>query len=537
MTLPAALTAQSDANKKQEPPQPDYVIRATTRLVILDIVAVDAKGNTVTDLKPEEIQILENGKEQIKRDFTFLHPDAEHAPQRVVLHLPPDVYTNVPQYKGNSSFNIILFDVLNTHFENIGYAQDKIVSYLDKHPPTEPTALYALGNKLWLLHDFTTDAHALRESIAKFKGQGAKLVNASPDEGKTYTRKSTFMTISGDRQGATLDAFRSLARIMSAYPGRKNLIWVSESFVVDTMSAVGADHGPQFLAPALRYMEETSDAMMEAQIAIYPIDAGGLSADISRPMLNNFESHNSMKEMADRTGGKAFINRNDLDLGIQSSIDDGSSYYTTSYQPQNKTWDGKLRNIELKCSRPGVKLRYRKGYYAVNTASHPPSKQEIKDTSMDFANSLDPALPVSTAILFQAQIVPPSEKTANKSVINFNIDPRMVSFERKDDGLEHAEVSCIAWAYPVKGKPVGSGGGTVKAALDEPTFKKVMQAALPCRQTIELPAGNYMLRLGVIDQSTKHMGALTAWLTVPEQTPPAGAPNVAPKPAETTQQQ
>jgi len=88
--------------------------------------------------------------------------------------------------------------------------------------------------------------------LAKFKGQGAKLVTASPDEGKTYTRKSTFMTMGGNGQGTTLEAFRALARIMSAYPGRKNLIWVSESFVVDTMSAVGASGGPQFLAPAVR---------------------------------------------------------------------------------------------------------------------------------------------------------------------------------------------------------------------------------------------------------------------------------------------
>jgi len=46
-----------------------------------------------------------------------------------------------------------------------------------------------------------------------------------------------------------------------------------------------------------------------------------------------------------------------------------------------------------------------------------------------------------------------------------------------------------------------------------------MQGRAALRQTMELPAGNYMLRLGVIDQTTKHIGALTAWLTVPEQTP------------------
>jgi hypothetical protein len=220
--------------------------------------------------------------------------------------------------------------------------------------------------------------------------------------------------------------------------------------------------------------------------------------------------------MADRTGGKAFTNRNDLDFGIRDSIDDGSSYYTTSYQPVNKSVDGRLRKIEVKCSRPGVKLRYRKGYYATNFISHVGTRQDERETSIDLAQSLDPDLPVATALLFKAQIIPPSDKNGNKAVINFNVDPHMVLFERGEDGLEHAKVSCVAWAYPVKGRPVSSGGGTVNAALDEQTFNKVMNTAVPCRQTIDLPPGNYMLRLGVIDQSTMHIGALTAWLTIPD---------------------
>jgi hypothetical protein len=98
-------------------------------------------------------------------------------------------------------------------------------------------------------------------------------------------------------------------------------------------------------------------------------------------------------------------------------------------------------------------------------------------------------------------------------------------FTRADDGLQHAEVSCIAWAFPVNGKPVGSGGGTVKAAVDAATFSKLMQSAMPCNQSLELQPGNYMLRLGVIDQVTKRIGALTAWVTVPGQEPePAAKP-------------
>ena len=510
------------------PKPPEYVYRTTTRLVILDVVATDAQGRTVPDLKPDEVQIFENGKEQTKRDFSFLHPDPQQAAQLVNLHLPPDIYTNVQQYKGNSSYNIILLDVLNTSFPSLAYAHDQLLKYLDTTPPSQPTAIFALGNKLWMLHDFTTDHEALKESIRKFKGQGSQLVTASPDDGK-YKHKSTFGTMGVDHVWATLDAFRSMARIMSAYKGRKNLIWLSESFVVDTMPNMEPKYGPLLMDEYSREVEQMSDALMEAQIAIYPIDPAGITGNVFRPMLNRYGAQSSLREMAERTGGRAFMNSNDLDLGIRTSIDDGSNYYTTSYTPANKTWDGKMRKIEVKTTRPGVKLRYRQGYYAVDPSILPGNKKEIKQTSIDFAQALDPDLPVSTGLLFQAKVVPPSAATRNKVLVRFAVDPRTIAFDKKEDGLEYAELSCIAWAFPVKGKPIGSGGGTVNAKLDAETFKKVMQSALPCNQSVDLVPGNYMLRLGVIDHKSNRIGALTGWVTVPEQTqaviqPPAANP-------------
>jgi VWFA-related protein len=508
--------------------QPEYVFRSTTRLVILDVVATDAQGRTVSDLKPEEVQIFENGKEQTKRDFSFLSPNPEQAAQLVSLHLPPDVYTNAQQYKGNSSYNIILLDVLNTSFPNLAYAHDELIKYLDHTPPSQPTAIFALGNKLWMLHDFTTDHEALKESIRKFKGQGSQLVTTAVDDPKGYKHKSTFTTAGSDRVWTTLDAFRSMARIMSSYKGRKNLIWISESFVVDTMPNMQPSRGPLYMDEYSREVEQMSDALMEAQIAVYPLDPAGLSGDAFRPMLNRFGSQSSLREMAERTGGQAFINRNDLDVGIRTSIDDGSSYYTTSYTPANKTWDGKMRKIEVKSTRPGVKLRYREGYYAFDPSVLQGSKKEVKQTSIDFAQALDPDLAASTGLLFQAQVLSPSAATHDKVLVKFAVDPHTVVFNRTEDGLEHAEVSCIAWAFPVKGKAIGSGGGTVNAKLDAETFQKVMKSAVPCSQSLDLTPGNYMLRLGVIDQASKRIGALTAWVTVPDQaenTAQASAPS------------
>src|SRR4051794_10957839 len=232
------LYSQTEQSQESKPAgdqkPPEYVYRTTTRLVILDLVATDAQGRTVSDLKPEEVQVFENGKEQAKRDFSFLHPDTQQTAQLVNLHLPSDVYTNVREYKGNSSYNIILFDVLNTSFPSLAYAHDQLIKYLDTTPPNQPTAIFALGNKLWLLHDFTTDHEALKESIRKFKGQGSQLITTSPDDEKAYKRKSTFTTAGADQVWTTLEAFKSLGRIMNAYKGRKNLLWISESFVVDT---------------------------------------------------------------------------------------------------------------------------------------------------------------------------------------------------------------------------------------------------------------------------------------------------------------
>jgi VWFA-related protein len=513
--FPFLVCAQTDRQ------QPEYVYKSQTRIVVFDIVATDAKGKIVSDLKPDEVQIFEDKKEQRKGNFSFHEPDKAGVHPDVDFHLPPDVFTNEPQYKGNSSFNIILFDALNTSFSGLAYAHDELIRYLDKNPPAEPTAIFALGDKLWMLHDFTTDYPALKEVMRKFKGRGTQLVVNSPDSAKTYKREATFSIIPVNHQAVTMDALRSLSRIMAAYPGRKNLIWLSEGFPMGVNPESIAGKGPLMLSDNLREIEATADAMMEAQIAIYPIDVAGLRGDAFGPMLSRFQVHSVMKQMAEKTGGKVFLNNNDVDHGIRSSIDDGSSYYTTSYYPENRKWDGKFRRIELKTTRPGIKLRYRQGYYATDmaVATAAPSKVALQQASIEFAQALDPNLPVSTGVLFKAQVTPPAEN--KKLTVNFALDPRQVRFTAANDGLEHAEVSCIAWAFPVKGKPVGSRGGTVKVAVDDATYKKIMASALPCKQSLELDPGNYMLRLGVIDQTTQRIGALTAWVTVPGNEPEA----------------
>src|SRR5260370_36549438 len=73
-----------------------------------------------------------------------------------------------------------------------------------------------------------------------------------------------------------------------------------------------------------------------------------------------------MKQVAGETGGKFFINQNELDHSVALSVADGASYYLLAYTPGGKP-DGKFHKIEVKVNRPGETVRARRGYHAVTS--------------------------------------------------------------------------------------------------------------------------------------------------------------------------
>ena len=52
-----------------------------------------------------------------------------------------------------------------------------------------------------------------------------------------------------------------------------------------------------------------------------------------------------MDEIAEQTGGRAFYNTNGLAQAIATSTNEGSNYYSLSYNPTNTRFDGRVRRI------------------------------------------------------------------------------------------------------------------------------------------------------------------------------------------------
>lgn len=572
---PQAPASAPEQVQSQSSEGPATVLKVKTRLVVVDVVALDHKGVPVADLKTDDFTLLEEGKEQKIRVFNFQHP-AEPAPGQPVMveaSLPANRITNMPRFKTTSALNVLLLDGINVTNVNQKYTREQMLKFLEKLPAGQPIAVYALGGKLRMLQDFTGDPALLREAVKKAKdnslGIRADMSNAL-DLPPGLTDQMTDAMLQnvlrfGQEQAAnqmeqriqlTLAQLSALAGNLAGYPGRKNLIWLSEAFpgyIFNQTSEVGGRGGSgangsqqSMVRNYQAQINHTADLLSNAQVAVYPVDSGtlvnrdaysslsntdsngqylGRSArgggrigsgsaqanEISQASASSIDAHGTMNSIAEQTGGKAFYNTNNIDKAIRESMEDGATYYTLGYYPANKDWDGKFRKIAVKVNRPGVKLHYRLGYYAMEPKEY--DKLDPKIKGIDIGNALDINNPISTALNFQAMVVSPS--AANSKVqINYAIDPHGISFELKDDGLQHATVDCGVHVYTAKGASVGVQGGGFNAALKPEQFQNVMKMFFPCNQSIELPPGDYLLRLAVRDNSNGLIGTANGRVTV-----------------------
>jgi VWFA-related protein len=549
-------------------------VKITTRLVIVDVVAHDKKGRAITDLETGDLRILEDGKEQPIRSFVLQRGSQsteEQAQEQVAL--PANMVSNARKYPPNTALNVILLDSLNSNLLNQAYVRTEMVKFLEKLPQGQPVAIFTLGRKLHMVQDFTTDLNALKRVVNAFKGQSSPLmqnptgtseasmvpqgiaaqalVDKAPQMMMQIKEFAEQTTADQDdvRIQYTFAALTSLGRMLSKYKGRKNLIWVSESIpmnifaTVDSHNPVNGNFGQvqdrntgrnhdRGYGDQLAYL---GSLLADAQVAVYPIDARGLIGSPFYNVANNisgqggagglaikmegkqseelFQSHAAMLDIADKTGGKAYYNRNDIDNALGDGIEDGSTYYMIGYYPQNKKWDGRFRKIELKTRRRGINLRYRTGYFAIDRAAYLAGHPE--QTDIDFSQALNLESPITSALQFKAEVNPPAADSTTVH-LRYAIDSSEIQFTPGADGLQHAQVDCAVRAFTPKDldKPVKTEGTKVNAALKPDAMAKIKSSFFPCELKVDLPPGQYLLRLAVRDGASGNVGSVNAQVTV-----------------------
>ena len=550
----------------QTPPSqvPVPTIRANTRMILVNVVATDKSG-PIADLTAQDFSVLEDGKPQKLAVFAFeKHMPGESPEQKVAAALPPDVYTNRPNYlRPSGPLTILLLDALNTKARDQIYFRQELLHYLTNQvQPGQRLAVFLLGEELHMLQDFTSDPELLRSAVESFTpkmseelAQDEHFVPPPPKDphaAASYLRMLRMLKEIAAEQGekttnkrvaATLDAFRSIARSVAGSPGRKNLIWVSGSFPLSYAPelALSFETSNQvYYRTYQREIRQTANVMGDAQISIYPVDARGLAGaeaiiDASNPMTDELgraytgvsfgaavsrssnerlDTQASMEEVADLTGGRVFINRNDIDHAVALSAADGSSYYTLAYYPANKAWHGEFRKISIRVARKGVRLRYRSGYFATDASQAPRNR----DVELVQALRSD-ALP-ATMVIFDAKVraapleLPPSAYFSKKYLIEFMVDPRTLSSAPLPNGGHYFSLEFHAAAFSSDGTLAAHTDTQVNTSASRLSYERIREDGLPFHTSLQLRAGRYQVRLVVRDIRTGYLGSVDVPLVI-----------------------
>jgi len=320
----------------------------------------------------------------------------------------------------------------------------------------------------------------------------------------------------------TLKALGSLARILGGLPGRKTLIWVTGdlpfSFIPEdrTMTAAelaedlpsldtrrvgehaSGNYAATFRQAHAQEIREVATRLASAQVAVYPVDARGLS------ISTNIDSQETMREMARETGGRAYINQNEIKIGVERAFEDEAAAYTVGYYPENKKYDGKYRGIKVKVKRDGVEIHSRRGYFAID-----PTQTKGYNAQQEVVSALGDAVP-ATFVAFSAQVKPPSANSVQGKIgVTFLVDGHSLSAEDASGG-KHLNVSMYATIYSPDGKMLDNRRQLVDQTFDANTYQKILQQGLMLHMDLDPQSGKNQLRLAVQDTRTGLVGTIVA---------------------------
>src|SRR5437868_10665662 len=399
--FPVALIAQQASAPPQAP-----AIRATTELVLVNVVARDRKGNLVRDLKREDFTVLEDGQKQQIATFDFENIDelALAGPTTPTTTGSESAAANAAAAKAPPALDardrrliLLFFDFSAMDPDQIDRAVDAAKKYVNgKMQPADLIAIASLSTNMRLDQDFTANKARILSVLSAYSsdsGQGfdngaTGSSEGAAETGGAFTSDDTdFNTFSAERK---LLALQSLVQAVGKLSQKKSLIYFSNG-----ISQSGVDN-----QSALR---AATAAAVKANVAIYPIDVRGLqalpsggeaqnaslhgqSAYSGASTLNDLNSNAATQEtlstLAADTGGKAFFDSNDFS-GVFSQVQkDTSAYYILGYTSSNHAKDGRFRHIKVVLNRTDIKLDYRAGYYAGRDFEHlnrTDREQQIQD--------------------------------------------------------------------------------------------------------------------------------------------------------------
>lgn len=543
------------------------VVRITSNLVQVDAVVTDRSGNNITDLKPDEVQIFEDGRQQKISHFSYIGapaskteelststPKVRNLPQPPVVLKPQDVRRTIA----------IVVDDLGLSFESLHLVREALKKFVDEQmQPGDLAAIIRTSGGIGALQQFTMDKRQLyaaieqikwyaggRAAVGAFAPMGSDNLSGAPADAQyVYDDLEQFreelFTV------GTLGAIDYVVRGLRELPGRKSVVLLSDG--IKLLNRIDMNRQQNSRVPnsasnvrsrVLDAVEKLIDLANRASVVIYTIDARGLqplqliAADNTSPPAgqsvvlpsemqarilgrrNSFmEGQDGLNYLAQQTGGFFIHDTNDVGGGIRRALNDQSGYYLVGYRPDESTFDAtgrrKFHHLSIKVTRPGkYTVRMRNGFFGIANAEAAPSPLSARD---QIVKALTSPFASSDIHLQLTSLFGNDAKVGSFMRSMLHVDAHDLTFADAGDGWHEATFDVVGVTFGDNGTVVDEISRTDTFRVNADRYQDVLKygfmymVGLPIKKP-----GAYQLRTVLRDHNSQRVGSAAQFVEVPD---------------------
>jgi VWFA-related protein len=550
-TLSHSLT--QDASQKQRVIPPG-TIRVRVRLVPVDVTVTDKDGKPVPDLRQEDFQIFEDGKEQEIRHFSVQNM-AEAAPDVSM----PTARRQIPTLElapQNSRTFLILMG--RGRFQTPFRIVDALVKFVRNDlQPQDRVAVYAYNRAT----DFTTDHEAIAQVLERYGKRNEKIESWVESQmtglaviyGIGKMGKSVQSEIDGifeNAEGlgyrqpppvppAKQDRIRSDARKVLAETSRAedaSKVSPFDKLEADLITDLSFDEFAKELGSAMNVMQDLVDCIqymryMEGEKHLLFFSREGIFtpsgntkyeeqlakiANDARVTIDCFQTAGvpfnrswsqvfaiqTIRNISALTGGHVGIYE-DVGKALDRVNEATRIEYLLGYYPADNNWTGLYRRISVKVKRPGVQVNYRHGYVAADTIQPYDREEFLAYSRISSAAAYEGVLSDVTFKVITAAVTDAAGSPQIK--VDVQIDPKTIKF--KSSNGRHIARLRIAVFYGRYRQSFGEDWKTMDLNLQEETFGRFMQSSIPFSTIIPVKEPRQILKVIVYDCGSDRVGS------------------------------
>lgn len=534
------------------------VVRITTNLVQVDAV-VTQDGKQVTDLKPEDFEVFEDGKPQTITHFSYISNVPTLAPAKAVTSTkskdriaPPVLPARINANDQRRTVALVIDD-LGISFESMSRLRAQIRKFLDDLSPNDLVAILHTSGDVGSLQQFTNDRRVLQNALDHLRWNPwsraglyvfprAGAIDDNTSIGSQYVL------------GGTLNALHFILKGMSYLPGRKSMVVFSDVLPIEDQesnlfgqsrlraqvqseSESQGQETPAFPDSGIGYygqLQRIAELAIRSSVVIYSVDTRGLqttgltAADrltsTTQAGLNNeisslirsrsdlmLRGREGSDLIARQSGG--FLVRNSNDFGLKSVMEDQQGYYLIGFRPTEETFDRKFHHIKARLKRRGLTVRTRAGFYGFTDEEVRP--KELTTTDLMNKALISPfgakEIDVRLTSFF---LDDPAKGALLRSFVY--LDPHDLTFAEQPDGWRVATLDVRAVIFGDNGRVLTEQDQTGTLRLRGTAYERALREGIA--YSFDVPSklrGVFQFRVAVRDLATAHIGAAGQFVEIP----------------------